>query len=52
MGGGPKKPAADNLMTICKRCGEGIYKSDQVYWQRTPVMGIIHARCAPTVARK
>lgn len=46
MGGGPKKTSADTRITTCKRCGTGIYKSDVTYWQRSPIMGLIHARCA------
>lgn len=46
MGGGPKRQSSDKLRTTCKRCGEGIYNSDVAYWQRTPVMGLIHMRCA------
>lgn len=46
MGGGPKRQSSDKLRTTCKRCGEGIYNSDIVYWQRTPIMGLIHMGCA------
>lgn len=46
MGGGPKKPTADKLVTTCKRCLQGIYKDDVTYWQRQPITGLIHARCA------
>lgn len=52
MGGGPKKKNSDDYLTVCKLCGEGIYKSDERYWQRLPPMGLIHARCIPLPPEK